>query len=72
MAIKTSAHWMPIDTAPRDGTRVLLYRTDWVEDTCVGFWNDVWKEWNTVNGSVFPEASHWATLPQPPAGVNNG
>lgn len=68
--------WQPIDTAPKDGTEVLLYlRAPWakVEKAC---WFDLWENWQ--RGDEFPESddeycgigseipTHWMPLPAPP------
>lgn len=59
-------HWRPIETAPKDGTRVLLHRDGWAEHTAVGWYDDVRREWRPVCGDVFPgDVIHW--LPLPPA-----
>lgn len=61
--------WMPIETAPKDGTRVLLYRGGFAESmavawfSCMEFNDDCWIP---MNGSVFPEPTHWMPLPEPP------
>ena len=50
--------WMPIETAPQDGTRVLL----WAESKCrVGYW--VYYPADAQN-PVAP--THWMPLPPPP------
>ena len=58
--------WQPIETAPKDGTRVLLARRDWLESMALGFWSDDLGEWKSVIGASFLGATHWAPLPEPP------
>ena len=59
--------WQPIETAPRDGNRVLLYREGWREHTAVGWWSRTEKRWYTVPGTwPFNGATHWTLLPEPP------
>ena len=72
--------WLPIETAPKDGTRVLL--TGWWEDdptsghrwTCDGFWDDLTEEWFEhpdrvpTDGALVPP-THWLPLPPPPEGA---
>lgn len=58
--------WQPIETAPRDGTRVLLAGEGLVRECrwCYGDWQDpVYGEW-------FFETTptHWVPLPEPPKG----
>jgi len=70
--------WQPIETAPKDGTRILLL-TDVIESTCIreGFWQRgmcgdgfAWKPWlgavrRTTTETLFP--THWMLKPTPPA-----
>lgn len=58
--------WRPIETAPKDGTKLLL----WAGNAVVGQWyakvvgTPVWSvSWN---GDEF-EPTHWMPLPEPPA-----
>lgn len=44
-------NWKPIKDAPKDGTRVLLYRSDWAENVCVGWYSKDYEGW-VVAGSV--------------------
>ena len=64
--------WQPIETAPRDGTRILaIWLYDPTRPECssqphaVIYWNGVgWEE--NMCGQVEPEPSHWRPLPEPP------
>ena len=58
--------WAPIKSAPRDGSRVLIYREGFAEDRAVCWWSESSEEWEAVNGSTFPGATHWMTAPAAP------
>ena len=71
--------WQPIETAPRDGTTVLLYPPTWKSKTCsMGKFNpDKYCQkpkpyWNRDddNGRVSDSrkaiTTHWMPLPPPP------
>lgn len=53
--------WRPIDTAPRDGTMVLLHRPDGV--MLVGAFNTRAGVWVHIKD---PTPTHWMPLPEPP------
>jgi hypothetical protein len=38
------SEWQPIETAPREGTRVLIWDRD-CADYCVGFWSPSREQW---------------------------
>ena len=70
-----SAAWMPIESAPRDGTEIVLGMPG---DAFAGFWHDgtqnYWKleGWfaemdrgNLLTAKPF-NATHWQPLPTPP------
>jgi hypothetical protein len=66
--------WKPIDSAPRDGGKVLLFATLKVmpEDApgpFVGFWDDFVKKWKVAHAlfsihELIP--SWWAEIGEPP------
>lgn len=58
--------WQPIATAPKDGTRILLYRPNCVESMAVCWRAKDWHEWWIVFGPSFHGATHWMPLPTPP------
>lgn len=71
--------WLPIETAPKDGTEVILYAPD---DGVYSGWFDTWDDfmiskknisgwvtdWNdefqVANNCIDP--THWQPLPEPP------
>ena len=72
--------WQPIETAPKDGTAVMLFSTTWPKE-----WGDVpvigkayevidyetrqhiSYGWQDVDGCAFQEGlTHWMPLPEPP------
>jgi hypothetical protein len=63
--------WQPIETAPRDGTDVLLV---WYEKNCmiVAGWDDEQHDepyrWASLDGPVYHKDafSHWMPLPEAP------
>ena len=59
--------WQPIETAPKDGTQILIY--DPADPTGSGVNQAKWDRSNFVEvveeyGVFWP--SHWMPLPQPP------
>ena len=69
--------WQPIETAPKDGTRILLYSPDAMEPKCfIGYWlNDVdypdggaWFDyWREDTGlPIDADSTHWMPLPEAP------
>jgi hypothetical protein len=70
------ADWQPIETAPKDGTRILLWDTD---EVVIAKWDDIsmggaegWQITvvNMLSGLKHYEAAfnptHWMPLPEPP------
>jgi hypothetical protein len=59
--------WQPIETAPKDGTNILL---GWPTMVLSGYWAD-WrsrKSWVTSRGEYSDKyaPTHWMPLPDPP------
>jgi hypothetical protein len=73
------SEWQPIDTAPKDGTQVLLYDPNLADidendlddrriptPQLVGWWRN--KGWELVHYSAFRyNPTHWMPLPDGPA-----
>jgi len=63
--------WQPIETAPKDGTDILLYRRNWHQSAPVvaGWFEDGWYAYDHDSEQV-PELggiTHWMPLPEPPS-----
>ena len=62
--------WQPIETAPRDGTQILLYQR-WKDDTLLrsaidlGVWDSEKKAWNCHLYNI-DDPSHWMPIPKEP------
>lgn len=70
--LRTAQQWQPIETAPKDGTVILLGYTPcpklWETDQRVfeGRWNSLQGEFTSLNGFILHDgATHW--MPQPDA-----
>jgi Protein of unknown function (DUF551) len=76
--------WQPIDTAPRDRTKVLVCATTVLNleirrrkapIMAVDFWHsrerDGFDGWAHFNPDFYP-ATHWMPLPKPPATTPGG
>lgn len=61
------SEWQPIETAPRDGTHMLLFRE---HVYFIGYWATKAQSWR-VNADglpmINPPPTHWMPLPEPPA-----
>lgn len=57
-------HWQPIETAPRDGTRLLLFGDG---DTVVAYFNVSYGTWDDGDHhDDIPGLTHWQPLPAAP------
>ncbi len=67
------SEWQPIETAPRDGTVILValrppkykYRTTWGAVRQVKWLDGFWKQSNSVTFHPH-EPTDWTPLPEPP------
>ncbi|UQS95251.1 hypothetical protein Pam5_35 [Pseudanabaena phage Pam5] len=65
---KAEAGWQPIETAPKDGTRVLVYSGQ-ESVQCASWWRDGdsgWAEWCSPDGYTIFDTTHWRPLPPNP------
>lgn len=72
--------WRPIETAPKDGTRILVWALHYgrFRDIAFARWEDLRPEpsdyWSDgrlgpgwyVSGASFVEPTHWRPVPDPP------
>lgn len=64
--------WLPIESAPKDGTPILCYWPEWANCEpwgCafgVAYWS--YGEWRDPDDelAISPTMSHWMPLPEPP------
>jgi len=64
--VKASPQWKPIESAPKDGTHIMLYRP---RIQFVGFYGLPISKWCINSKSLplmRPEPTHWQPLPEPP------
>lgn len=67
--------WRPIETAPKDGTRLWLYFPHKQEDDrqCIGWWQEDGANgsyWMDHADSNITDPSHWMPRPAPPTGAS--
>ena len=57
--------WRPIETAPKDGTRVLVFRQASLDHE-VGIARFEGGDWCDDDDFVYYGVTHWMPLPEPP------
>ncbi len=63
---RTPEPWLPIETAPKDGTPVLVCLPD--ENPYFVWWHDPTKQWvRTRITDPLKSPTHWLPLPAPPS-----
>jgi len=67
------AEWQPIDTAPKDGTRIFAYCVEWEEPVVLRWlqrWHSMSGTWGWCDNSGDMEQdyvpTHWMPIPEPP------
>lgn len=58
--------WLPIDQAPKDGTRVFTCHTDYENSGGESFWDRYIKAWRDKCTGEVVLASHYMIIPPPP------
>ena len=59
------SEWQPIETAPRDGTDILVGYT--TGEICIlHFDAATFAWWDHLGAYEFPDPTHWMPLPPPP------
>lgn len=61
------SEWQPIETAPKDGTAIILSAYSGALDRMVS-WDGRWSDWGGVwthHGRI-SQPTHWMPLPTPP------
>jgi len=65
--------WQPIETAPTDGSLILLWGRYWSDDQgefktpLIGQWAGNARRWEAVMATWFGvRPTHWMPLPEPP------
>lgn len=70
--------WRPIDSAPRDGTRFLIYESDgtysvaWWDDKYIWVRPGAWISEYQRSDTLVRCPTHWMPLPPPPAAGQEG
>ena len=64
--------WQPIETAPKDGTQIMLWITGLEPRPRIGFWSErgIDSGWYSLQSQYFIgfDVTHWMPLPSPPVG----
>lgn len=66
LAVVPLPEWQPIETAPKDGTRVLLWRRAIRDQPAPIMADGFWCETCWVWPYILSEPTHWQPLPAPP------
>lgn len=65
--LKAEREWLPIETAPKDGTLVLGYFPGACVLKVYCKSSGIWHQWHEdYEVSVYPPPTHWQPLPPPP------
>ena len=67
-ALPEQGVWQPADTAPKDGTQILIAVAGDEYEVAWAYWNERWRIWvlPMTNRAYQMEPTHWMPLPAPP------
>ena len=76
-AMLKRSQWQPIETAPRDGTKVLLCHSGYAHpyydrDRTPRVWVDFFRAGSWYNTAPSGQPTHWRPLPAPPIDAAGG
>ena len=65
----SAPQWQPIETAPKDGTSVLVCRVNTKPEAAVqpirtDWWSNHYEQW--MKSNAYSQPTHWMPLPPPP------
>lgn len=59
--------WMPIDSAPKDGSEFLTSNANQGRVKQLVSWNRIHGFWQSKGESIHLQATHWMPIPEPPS-----
>lgn len=61
---RSGLEWQPIETAPKDGMRILVCRKELIEPVTIGYWSMVECRFVTPLVFEYHPPTHWMPLPE--------
>ena len=58
--------WRGMDSAPRDGSWVLIATKSHSREIAVVLWHPIFENWVDEEGETYENATHWMPFPAPP------
>ena len=70
MSLTEKVAWQPIDTAPKDGRRVICWNSEWIAPESGCLYGMFWAANSLAadKGGWKHQPTHWMPLPAPPTG----
>lgn len=62
-------HWQPIESAPTDGTPILVTVAGGAYHASKAHWDERWRTWAVTDAPSYKlemTPTHWMRLPEPP------